>query len=103
MTKRTATTWIVLCLLSLCACTGQRPKPVPPPQIKALTTPAPRPTKPIQDLRTERDEQDYILEAHAAMAKDERTFQRLRELFESDPTWWERVKAFFGGPAGGGK
>lgn len=103
MTRNTATTLTVLCLLSLSACTGQRPKPLPPPEIKALTTPAPRPTKKIDELRTERDEQDFIIESNAAMAKDEGTFQRLRELLEGEPTWWEKIKRYFGGPAGGGE
>lgn len=71
--------------------------------MQALTTPAPRPTLKIDELRTEGDEQQYIIQAAAAMAKDEGTFQRLRELLADDPGFWQRLKAAFGAPAGGGK
>ncbi len=69
----------------------------------ALAQPAPRPTKAITELKTEGDEQVYITQAAAAMAKDERTFARLREFLEGEPTTWQRFKAFFGAPVGGGK
>ena len=104
MNRATAITSTVLFPLLLCSCIGTPPKPLPPPNVKALTTPAPRPTKAITELRTEGDEQEYIVQAAAAMAKDESTFRRLREFLEGEPTFWQRIKNFFGGsPAGGGK
>jgi hypothetical protein len=76
-----------------------------PPAILALTEPAPRPSKEITELRTEEDEQQFIVESNATMAKDEDKFARLRAYLLREPaSTWQRLKdKVFGGPAGGGK
>lgn len=64
--------------------------------------PAKGTTKKITELRTEGDEQQYIVEAHAKMAKDDENFARLREYLTRKPKrWWQRL--WGGGPAGGGR
>lgn len=70
----------------------------------ALTEPNQKTTKDITELRTEGDEQTYIVEAHARMTKDDDDKARIRALFAEDQSWWARFKAMLrGGPAGGGK
>lgn len=71
-----------------------------PPNILALTEPAPRPSKAIDELRTEEDETDFVIQADAAMAKDAEQFAQLRAyLTKKQQTLWQKL---FGRPAGGG-
>lgn len=103
MTRRTRIIWLVPCLLLLAGCIGTLPqKPSAPPEILALTEPAPRPDKTIGELETEEDETQYVVQAHVTMTKDEGKFARLREFLLGDyrpRRWWQRV--FKRAPAGG--
>jgi hypothetical protein len=98
--KRIASISTALCLSVLCSCTATLPPRDVPPNILALTEPAPRPSKAIDELRTEEDESQFVIEADATMAKDEAQFARLRAYLTQKPrTWWQKM---FGRPAGGG-
>jgi hypothetical protein len=104
MRLHTVTIVIVLSLLSLCACTATPPKPSQ--RVLALTEPAKGTTKKIEELRSEGDEQQFIVEANATMAKDRQDKLRLREyLMRETGSWLARIKKrlWGGGPAGGGR
>lgn len=96
MTRNTVTTSIALCLLLLAGCTSAPTKNAPVLRLKALLEPQAGPTKQINELETERDEQTYIVQADATIAKYKgnnlQAIELLEKYYGCKDTWFQRVR-----------
>ena len=67
MTPRIANISTALCLTVLCSCTAMPPRNSVPPNVRALLEPTPGASKPLDALKTERDEQESNIELTGAL------------------------------------
>lgn len=93
MTPRTAIISIALCLTALSGCTTM---PQPKFNLLALTEPTPGPTKAIDELKTEGDERDFVIQSNAALHKANADKARIRALVVPKPSLWQRFRNLFG-------